>query len=157
MRTQDPNVRVEAVDTAGHWPAVYLADADIPLARGWFRQDDFPQNEVLYSKLGPRTYLQWLHGLGVGYVVLARTTPDYSSIAEAALVRSGRAGLTRVYKDGDHHDLPRPALPADRHRAGQAARRCDDADAHHRRRQERRDVPHRRALVAVLAHVGSDA
>ncbi|HEY5099460.1 MAG TPA: hypothetical protein VII54_05350 [Gaiellaceae bacterium] len=95
-----PNVRVEAVDTAGHWPAVYLADADIPLARGWFRQDDFPQNEVLYSKLGPRTYLQWLHGLGVGYVVLARTTPDYSSIAEAALVRSGRAGLTRVYEDG---------------------------------------------------------
>jgi hypothetical protein len=95
-----PNVRVEAVDTADHWPAVYLADANIPLARGWFRQDDFPQNEVLYSKLGPRTYLQWLHGLGVGYVVLARTTPDYSSIAEAALVRSGRAGLTRVYEDG---------------------------------------------------------
>jgi hypothetical protein len=95
-----PNVRVEAVDTADHWPAVYLADANIPLARGWFRQDDFPQNELLYSKLGAGAYLSWLHGLGVGYVVLARTTPDYSSIAEAALVRSGRAGLTRVYRGG---------------------------------------------------------
>jgi hypothetical protein len=95
-----PNTRVETVDTTGHWGAVYLADADIPLARGWFRQDDFPQNEVLYSKLGPRTYLQWLHGLGVGYVVLARAPLDYSSRAEAALVQSGRAGLAPVYDDG---------------------------------------------------------
>jgi hypothetical protein len=94
-----PNTRVEAVDTTGHWPAVYLADANIPLARGWFRQDDFPQNEVLYSKLGPRAYLKWLHGLGVGYVVLAHTTPDYSARAEAALVDSGRAGLRLVYED----------------------------------------------------------
>ncbi|HKC77909.1 MAG TPA: hypothetical protein VKB70_05955, partial [Gaiellaceae bacterium] len=37
-----PQFRVEAVDTVGHWPAFYLADANIPLARGWFRQDDFP-------------------------------------------------------------------------------------------------------------------
>jgi len=94
-----PDVRIEAVDTANHWPAVYLADANIPLARGWFRQDDFPQNQVLYSKLGPDAYLNWLHGLGVGYVVLARTTPDYSARAESALVRSGRAGLARVYDD----------------------------------------------------------
>src|SRR5579864_3982207 len=94
-----PNTRVEAVDTTGHWPAVYLADANIPLARGWFRQDDFPQNEILYSKLGPRAYLKWLHGLGVGYVVLAHTTPDYSARAEAALVHGGRAGLRLVYED----------------------------------------------------------
>ena len=96
-----PNTRVEAVDTTGHWGAVYLADADIPLARGWFRQDDFPQNALLYSKLGPQAYLRWLHGLGVGYVVLPLRSPlDYSSRAEAALVRSGRAGLGRVWDDG---------------------------------------------------------
>lgn len=96
-----PNTRVESVDTTGHWGAVYLADADIPLARGWFRQDDFPQNEILYSKLGPRTYLQWLHGLGVGYVVLPLRAPlDYSARAEGALVQSGRAGLRLVYDDG---------------------------------------------------------
>jgi hypothetical protein len=92
-----PSYRVEAVDTSGHWPAVYLADAGIPLARGWFRQDDFPQNEVLYSKLGPKTYLAWLRSLGVRYVVLTDAPPDYSARAEAALVASGRAGLQPVY------------------------------------------------------------
>ena len=95
-----PNTRVEVVDTTGHWGATYLADANIPLARGWFRQDDFPQNEVLYSKLGSRTYLRWLRGLGVGYVVLPTAAPlDYSSRAEGALVSSGRAGLNLVYSD----------------------------------------------------------
>ena len=94
----DADYRVEAVDTAAHWPAVYLADAGIPLARGWFRQDDFPQNAVLYSTLGPRTYLRWLHGLGIAYVVLSTAPPDYSSRAEAALVRSGRAGLKPVFR-----------------------------------------------------------
>jgi len=88
--------RVEAVDTRGHWPAVYLADAGIPLARGWFRQDDFPQNAVLYGKPGPKTYLRWLRGLGVKYVVLSSAPPDYSARAEAALVSSGRAGLVPV-------------------------------------------------------------
>jgi len=95
-----PNTRIESVDTTGHWGAVYLADANIPLARGWFRQDDFPENKVLYSKLGPRAYLSWLHGLGVGYVVMAKAPLDYSSRAEAALVKSGRAGLRLVYDDG---------------------------------------------------------
>jgi len=99
QRSLTPGYRVEAVDTTGHWEAVYLTRAGIPIVRGWFRQDDFPQNEVLYSKLGPRAYVSWLHGLGVGYVVLARTTPDYSARAESALVQSGRAGLTKVYDD----------------------------------------------------------
>lgn len=91
-----PSFRVEAVDTATHWPAVYLADAGIPIARGWFRQDDFPQNAVLYGKLGARTYLDWLHGLGVKYVVLSDAAPDYSARGEAKLLRSGRSGLTPV-------------------------------------------------------------
>jgi hypothetical protein len=89
--------RVEAVDTRGHWPAVYLADAGIPLARGWFRQDDFPQNQLLYSKLGASAYLGWLRGLGVKYVVLSDAPPDYSARAEAALVATGGAGLTPVF------------------------------------------------------------
>lgn len=92
-----PDYRVEAVDTVGHWPAFYLAEAHIPLARGWFRQDDFPENAVLYSKLGPGVYLRWLHSLGVGYVVLTKAPPDYSSAAEAKLVRSGQSGLVPVF------------------------------------------------------------
>ena len=47
-----PDYRVEAVDTAGHWPAEYLPGAGIPIVRGWFRQDDFPQNSLLYGKPG---------------------------------------------------------------------------------------------------------
>jgi len=97
-RALSPSYRVEAVDTVGHWPAVYLARADIPLVRGWFRQDDFPQNEVLYDRLGRSTYLRWLRSLGVGYVVLTRAQPDYSSRGEAALIRSGRSGLVPVFR-----------------------------------------------------------
>jgi hypothetical protein len=96
-----PSYRVEAVDTAAHWPATYLADAGIPLARGWFRQDDFPQNEVLYDKLGARAYLHWLHSLGIRYVVLSDAPTDYSSRAEALLLRSGRSGLKPVFFTND--------------------------------------------------------
>jgi hypothetical protein len=82
-----PGYRVEAVDTATHWPAAYLADAHIPIARGWFRQDDFPTNAVLYGKLGVRSYVGWLHALGVRFVVRAHAQPDYSARAEAAIAK----------------------------------------------------------------------
>ncbi|HZT52937.1 MAG TPA: hypothetical protein VE995_00985, partial [Gaiellaceae bacterium] len=89
--------RVEAVDTAEHWPAFYLAGHGIPLVRGWFRQDDFPLDALLYRRLTPEAYLRWLRRLGVAYVVLSDAPPDYSSRGEARLVRSGRAGLPRVF------------------------------------------------------------
>jgi hypothetical protein len=85
--------RVEAVDTANHWPADFLARADIPLARGWFRQEDFPQNRVLYGPLAPEAYVQWLRKLSVRYVVLTSRPPDYSSRDEARLLASGRTRL----------------------------------------------------------------
>jgi len=93
-----PSYRVEAVDTVGHWPAVYLAEAGIPIARGWYRQDDFPQNGVLYSALGPKAYVRWLHGLGVRYVVLTTAPPDYSARAEARILRSARSPFTVVMR-----------------------------------------------------------
>jgi hypothetical protein len=92
-----PGYRVEAVDTSEHWPAFYIAESGIPLARGWFRQNDFPLNAVLYRHLTPAAYRAWLRKLGIAYVLLTRSTPDYSSRQEAALVRSGRAGLHRVW------------------------------------------------------------
>jgi hypothetical protein len=97
-RSLTPDYRAEAVDTSGHWAAVYLARAGIPLARGWFRQDDFPQNELLYDPLGPRAYLAWLHRLGVRYVVLTDAPQDYSSREEARLLESGRSGLPVAYR-----------------------------------------------------------
>jgi hypothetical protein len=93
-----PSYRVEAVDTAGHWPAVYLPEAGIPLARGWYRQDDFPENKILYGTFGAKAYVAWLRSLGVRYVVLVHAPPDYSSRAEAALLRGGHSGLRRVLR-----------------------------------------------------------
>ena len=93
-----PSYRVEAVDTSGHWDAVYLTQANIPIVRGWFRQDDFPQNEVLYDPMGRRSYLSWLHELGVRYVVLTDAPTDYSARNEATLLRSGRSGLPVVFR-----------------------------------------------------------
>jgi hypothetical protein len=92
-----PGYRVEAVDTNEHWPAFYLPEAGIPLARGWFRQDDFPLDALLYRRLSPAAYLRWLRELGVAYVVLTDAPPDYSSRREARLVRNGRARLRRVF------------------------------------------------------------
>jgi hypothetical protein len=94
-----------------HTPALYLASAGFPLARGWFRQDDFPVNAVLYRKhLSSGTYLTWLRTLGVQYVVLSTAPTDYSSRTEARLLRSGRSGLIPAYRD-DHLTIfrvPRP-------------------------------------------------
>jgi hypothetical protein len=90
--------RVEAVDTAEHWPAAYLPEAGIPIVRGWYRQADFPQNELLYDKqLGARAYDRWLRALGVRYVVISDVAPDYSSRQEAQLISSGRSGLVPVF------------------------------------------------------------
>lgn len=94
----DGSYRVEAVDTAGHWAAVYLPEAGIPIARGWFRQSDFPENRLLYHRLRPPAYRLWLHRLGVRYVVLTNAPTDYSARREAALLRSGRSGLRQVMR-----------------------------------------------------------
>jgi hypothetical protein len=93
--------RVEVVDTADHWAAAYLPSAQIPIARGWFRQDDFPQNALLYDRrLASRAYLSWLRSLSVRYVLLTDAPADYSSRVEARLIASGRSGLTKVRQVG---------------------------------------------------------
>jgi hypothetical protein len=83
---EDPNFRVNALDTVGHWEAVHLPEAGFPVTRGWYRQDDFPENEILYSDdLNLRTYVSWLHARGVRYVLVPRDRLDYSSEREAAI------------------------------------------------------------------------
>ena len=102
--------RVEAVDTVDHWPALYLARADIPLVRGWFRQDDHPVASLLYRPFTADEYVDWLHRLGVAYVVLTSAPPDHSSRHEASLVRKGAAGLRQVFSSRDISiwAVPRP-------------------------------------------------
>jgi hypothetical protein len=102
--------RVEAVDTSQHWPALYLARSDIPLVRGWFRQDDHPVAGLLYSRFTPAQYIAWLRRLGVHYVVLTNSPSDFSSRREAQVIRSGRTGLKRVFATPEIsiYDVPHP-------------------------------------------------
>ena len=107
----DPDFRVEAVDSTGHWAAYYLPAAGIPIVRGWFRQADFPQDAVLYRPaLAASVYRAWLRRNGVRYVLLPRDLHDYSGRAEARLLRSGHSGLRPVYHDGSMSifQLPHP-------------------------------------------------
>ncbi|HZT91707.1 MAG TPA: hypothetical protein VFA05_06700 [Gaiellaceae bacterium] len=95
-----PSFRVEAVDTSEHWAAAYLPDAGIPIVRGWYRQNDFPQNAILYDPhITGTAYRAWLRSLGVRYVVLSDAPPDYSSRLERKLILSGRSGLRLVWRD----------------------------------------------------------
>jgi hypothetical protein len=106
-----PSYRVEVVDTAEHWSAAYLPDAGIPIVRGWYRQSDFPQNEVLYEhKLGAAKYEAWLRRMAVRYVVVTDAPVDYSSRNEADLVRSGATDLIPVAwtPHTTIYELPRP-------------------------------------------------
>ena len=96
----DRDHRVQVVATADNWEAYYLARRGVPLARGWFRQDDFPANAALYRDLTPRTYGMWLRRTGVRYVFLPDDPLDYSARNEAELLRSGRSGLERVAQIG---------------------------------------------------------
>ena len=93
-----PSYRVEVVGTADHWEAVYLPQAGIPIVRGWFRQDDFPQNEVLYDKLTRADLSRLAPRLSVRYVVLTDCGPDYSARTEAALLLERPVGLRVVFR-----------------------------------------------------------
>ncbi len=93
-----PSYRVEVVATWGHWESYYLSKRHIDLTRGWYRQDDFPTNKILYrgDEMTAVGYRHWLRSMGVHYVLLPAGTLDYSAKAEAALLRSGNSGLRQV-------------------------------------------------------------
>jgi hypothetical protein len=96
----DTDHRVQVVATADNWEAYYLARRGVPLARGWFRQDDFPANQALYEDLTPQRYRTWLRRTGVRWVFLPDDPLDYSARNEAALLRSGESGLDPVAQIG---------------------------------------------------------
>jgi hypothetical protein len=108
-----PNYRVEVVPTFDHWEAYWLPRAGIPLARGWYRQIDIARNELFYEKpLAAAAYRDWLRRMGVRFVVLPETRlGQKGEEREAALLRSGASGLTRVFGDANVsiYELPRPA------------------------------------------------
>jgi hypothetical protein len=108
---QADGYRVDAVSTWGHWEAYYVARAGVPLARGWFRQEDFPQNGSLYNDdMSPAAFRAWLRSVGVRYVLLPDAPLDYSSMREASLLRSGKSGLVVAgrTRHWTFYELPSP-------------------------------------------------
>jgi hypothetical protein len=105
-----PSFRVDVVPVYGHWEAYYLPRAGIPLTRGWYRQLDLGENEVLYRKpLTAAAYRGWLRRMGVRYVLLPEAQLDRLGAAEQAdLLRSGRSGLVPVFASsaGVVYELP---------------------------------------------------
>ncbi len=102
-RHHDPNFRVEVVATWGHWESYHVASRGIPITRGWFRQDDFPVNQALYTgDLDAARYEEWLRSLAVRYVVLPNERLDYSARREAEILASPQRGRLRsVYRDAN--------------------------------------------------------
>jgi hypothetical protein len=103
--------RTEVVATEGHWEAFYMAKRGIALARGWFRQDDFPQNAILYQPtITGAQYQAWLRSVGVHYVLLPNAPLDYSAVTEAQLLRSGHSGLRLIdrLRNWTVYELPHP-------------------------------------------------
>ena len=83
--------------------------------------------------------------------MLTSAPADYSARAEAALLRSGRSGLSRVLRDAAPDRLRGAAAAADPHRPGSRPRGRADRDARAARPAARRRLPARGALLAVLA------
>jgi hypothetical protein len=115
-RHHDPNYRVEVVATTGHWEALYLARRGVALARGWYRQDDWPENAVLYGPLSTPRYRAWLRRMAVRYVLLPDDRLDWSAGREATRLAAGalgppvaRLGGWTVYELDDPTPLATPA------------------------------------------------
>lgn len=104
--------RVELVDTVNHQGDYYLPKMGFDIVRGWFRQDDFPQNRILYhSRLNAKSYVAWLQKSGASVVVLPPGPYDFSSNNEASLLKSGKTGLKVLAKVGGSELFAVPRSP----------------------------------------------
>jgi hypothetical protein len=99
-RSYDPDFRDHVVALRLHWEACYFPQAGLPITRGWFRQDDWQHNTLLYHDPGPAAYVAWLRDLGVRDVFVPHAALDMSSTGERSLiVRSG--SFVKVLDDAD--------------------------------------------------------
>lgn len=91
--------RLEIPFTLNHWEAAFVAP-HVPLARGWERQLDMVDNPIFYADrpLTPARYHAWLTSNGVRWVALPDVALDYSSQAEARLLKSNLAYLKPVWR-----------------------------------------------------------
>ncbi len=98
-RRPSPDFRCHVVALRLHWEAAYFPEAGIAITRGWFRQDDWLHNEVLYRHPTPAAYVAWLRACGVRDVFVPHAALDTSSGDEPGLIaRSG--AFVRVFESG---------------------------------------------------------
>lgn len=108
----EPGYRLEVVPTRGHWEVYWFPRADLPLARGWYRQLDLVVNEDLYEDpLTVARYRAWLDRTAVRFVVVPDAQLDqFGAEREAEIVASPRLGLRPVYRSESFtiYEVPDP-------------------------------------------------
>ena len=84
---RDPNYRLHVVALDTHWEAYYFSINDLPITRGWYRQDDARHNDVLgRDDFTADEYSAWLHSMGVKYVYLPQAPLDRSGERETEIL-----------------------------------------------------------------------
>jgi len=99
LRGQDPTAgRLEIPFTRTHTEAYWVARS-FPLARGWERQVDLGENDVLYHPLTAADYRRWLDENAVALVATSTLEPDVGGANETRLLRHPPAYLHEVWHD----------------------------------------------------------
>jgi hypothetical protein len=84
---RDPDYRSHVVALDTHWEAYYFSINDLPITRGWYRQDDALHNDVLArDDFTADEYVDWLRSMGVKYVYLPQAPLDRSGERETAIL-----------------------------------------------------------------------
>lgn len=110
LQTQNPvNGRLEIPFTRTHTESNWVARS-FPLARGWERQIDLGENNVLYKPLTPTTYRRWLDKNAVSLVATSTLEPDGGGKPEARLLQHPPSYLQPVWRD-DHWRVWRVVNP----------------------------------------------
>ena len=96
-------LRIEVPFTQSHWDATILGQR-FALARGWDRQLDTRYDGLFYeTQLTAGAYRKWLLQTGARFVALSDAPLDFSSLQEAALIRSGLPYLHQVFVSAHWH------------------------------------------------------